>query len=94
VRNQWGDLYRRRSEGDAHPRTDADLRQRGTPTCNCTGAATPLAKLMAAEVARNPDAALECPTGVRAPPNHELDGGGSDFSQLAAKVDDGVERRL
>jgi hypothetical protein len=38
-----------------------------------------LAKLMAAEVAWNPDAALERPTDVRAPTNHELDGGGSDF---------------
>jgi hypothetical protein len=68
VRNQWGNLYRRRSEGDARPRTDTDLWRRGTPTCNCTGAATPPAKLMVAEVAMNPDAALERHTGVRAPP--------------------------
>ena len=64
VRNQWGNLYERRSEGDARPRTDTDLRRRGTPTCNCTGAATPPAKLMTAEVTRNTDTTLERPTDV------------------------------
>jgi hypothetical protein len=86
AQNRWGDLYRHRSEDDARPRTDTDFWRRETPTCNCTGAATPPAKLMAAEVARYPDAALERPTDVRAPTNHQLDGGGSDFYLWAPGV--------
>jgi hypothetical protein len=46
---------------------------------NCTGAATPTAELVAAEVTKVLDAALERPTDARVPAVHVFDDGGSVF---------------
>jgi hypothetical protein len=94
ARKPWGNLYRRRSEGVARPRTGADLWQRGISDVQLHWRRNAPTEINGRRGCQEPRRSTGTPHGCPRAPNHELDGGGPNLSHLAAKVDNSAERRF